>query len=126
MPVVFQHQSLSSSAYLRVLVPATNVEFEAAASADFPVWRWTSLNFRFRPSELEATLAEAREALRTAVPAPPFSPDDVNDPPARLALAFDEVLGVRAPVAKAGAAVIALVGDLRMEDVLPLARKELR
>ncbi len=123
VPVIFQQQSLSSSAYLRVLVPATNVEFAAAASADFPVWRWTSLNFRFRPSELEATLSQAREALLTATPAPPFSPEAVGDPSARLALAFDEVLGVRSPVAKTGAAAIALVGDLRLEDVLPLVEK---
>ena len=120
VPVIFKHQSLSSSAYLRVLVPATGLEFAAAASVDFPVWRWTSLNFRFRPSEFETMLAQASEALLTAAPAPPFSPDDVSDPSARLALAFDEVLGVRAPVAKTGAAAIALVGDLRLEDVLPL------
>ncbi len=124
VPVIFQHQALSSSAYLRVLVPATDLEFEAAASADFPIWRWTSLNFRFRPSEVVTTLAEAREALLTAVPALPFSPDDVSDPSARLALAFDEVLGVRAPVARTGAAAIALVGDLRLEDVLPLLERE--
>ncbi len=105
------------------MVPAANVEFEAAVSADFPVWRWTSLNFGFRPSELEATLAEAHEAMLTAALAPPLEFAEVNDPSARLALAFDEVLGVRSPVAKTGAAAIALVGDLRLEDVLPLLEK---
>jgi hypothetical protein len=120
VPVIFQERSLSSSAYVRVLVPATNLEFDAAASADFPVWRWTSLNFRFRPSQLEATLSEARRAVLSATPAPPFSPDDVGDPSGRLALAFDEVLAVTASTAKAGVAAIALVGDLQLTEALPL------
>ena len=120
VPVIFQRESLSSSAYLRVLVPATNLEFDAAASANAPVWRWTSVNFRFRPSELEATLSEARQALLTATPTPPFSPDDVDDPSARLSLAFDEVLAVRPPAKKTGPALIALVGDLELTEALPL------
>jgi predicted Zn-dependent peptidase len=120
VPVIFQEESLSSSSYLRVLVPATNLEFDAAASANTPIWRWTSLNFRFRPSELETTLSGARQALLTATPAPPFSPDDIDDPSTRLALAFDEVLAVRPPVKKTGPAVIALVGDLQLTEALPL------
>ncbi len=55
-------ESLSSAAYLRILVPTTRLEFEADASPDTPVWRHTSLNFRFRPAELQATLPRAREA----------------------------------------------------------------
>jgi zinc protease len=120
VPVIFQPESLSPAAYLRVLVPATNLEFNAAASADTPVWRQTSLNFRFRPAELETTLTEAREAMLTATPAPPMNPTDVDDPMARLALAFDEVLAVTAPVVKPGVSVVALVGDLQPAEAVPL------
>ncbi len=123
VPVLFQHVPLSSSAFLRVLVPTTRLEFAADATANSPFWRQTSLNFRFRPPAVEATLAEAREALLTAAPAPLQSPADVEYPMTRLALAFDEALGVTDPVAKTGAAVIALVGDLRLEDVLPALEK---
>ncbi len=120
VPVIFQAESLSPAAYLRILVPATNLEFDAAASADTPVWRQTSLNFRFRPAELETTLTEARAALLTATPAPPVSPAEVDDPMARLALAFDEVLAVTAPVVKPGVSVVALVGDLQPAEAVPL------
>ncbi len=123
VPVIFQHDPLSSSAFLRILVPTTRLEFAADATANSRFWRQTCLNFRFRPSAVETTLAQAREALLTAAPAPPVSAADVEDPMARLALAFDEALGVTAPVAKTGAAAIALVGDLRLEDVLPALEK---
>jgi predicted Zn-dependent peptidase len=123
VPVIFQHDPLSSSAFLRILVPTTRLEFATDATVNSPFWRQTSLNFRFRPSAVETTLAEAREALLTAAPAPPVSAADVEDPIGRLALAFDEALGVSAPAAKTGAALIVLVGDLRLEDVLPALEK---
>ncbi len=39
---------------------------------------------------------------------------------ARLALAFDEVLAVTAPVVAPGVSVVALVGDLREAEAVPL------
>jgi len=117
LPVIFQRTTLSSSAYLRVLVPTAGLDFAAAATRDSPVWRHTSLNARFRPSELGRTLQRAREALTTATPAP--STAEVEDPAARLELAFDEVLAVAVPAVPAAPSVIALVGDLRIEDVVP-------
>jgi predicted Zn-dependent peptidase len=121
LPVIFQHRALSSSAFLRVLAPTTQLEFAADATPNRPVWRSTSLNFRFRPSELRSTLVQAREALLSAAPAPPPSPAEVDDPMASLALAFDQVLGVSAPtVAAPGATVVALVGDLKIAEALPL------
>ena len=49
---------------------------------------------------------------------PPPSAASIEDPAVRLAVAFDEVLGVSAPE-RTGISAIALVGDLRIEDVLP-------
>ena len=62
VPVIFQPTLLSSAAYLRVLVPTTRQEFAAAASPNSPVWRHTSLDYKFRPSELEVTLNNARDS----------------------------------------------------------------
>jgi len=120
VPVIFQHASLSSEAYLRVLVPTTQLEFAAAVTPDNPVWRHTSLDFKFRPSELESTLEQARQALLTAAPAAPISPADIDDPEARLALAFDEVLAVTTPAASPGVSVVALVGDVQLTATMPL------
>ena len=120
VPVIFQRSSLSSAAYLRVLLPTTGLELAAAATPDIPLWRHTSLDFRFRPSSLQATLRTAREALLTAAPAPALPPGAVDDPTARLELAFDEVLGVGEPPVGPGVTAVALVGDLRFEDALPL------
>jgi predicted Zn-dependent peptidase len=119
VPVIFQSSPLSSTAYLRILVPTTQLDFEGAATADDPVWRHTSVGFKFRPSEASTTLKQARDALLEATPAPNLSPVNVEDPAQRLALAFDEVLAVGTPAVGAGATVVALVGDLRLEDVLP-------
>ena len=118
--MIFQRSSLSSAAYLRVLVPTTGLEFAAAATPNLPAWRHTSLDFRFRPPSLEATLRQARVALLTATPAPAPAPADIEDPAARLELAFDEVLGAGAPTVGSGVTAVALVGDLRLEDALPL------
>jgi predicted Zn-dependent peptidase len=121
--VIFQNHPLSEAAYLRVLVPTTGLEIAADATPNSPVWRHTSVDFRFRPDALAETLKQARDALHEAVPAPPLSSEDVDDPGARLALAFDEVLAVGAPQVRSVASAIALVGDLELEDVLPMLEK---
>jgi zinc protease len=118
VPVIFQSNPLSSAAFLRVLLSSAELEIEGAATPNSPVWRHTSLNFRFRPEALEATLAQAWDALGMTTYAPPPSAASIEDPAARLAVAFDEVLGVSAPES-AGISAIALVGDLRIEGVLP-------
>ena len=118
VPVIFQSNPLSSAAFLRVLLSSTQLEIEGAATPNSPVWRHTSLNFRFRPEALQATLAQAWDALGMTTYAPPPSAASIEDPAARLAVAFDEVLGVSAPE-RTGISAIALVGDLRIEDVLP-------
>ncbi len=119
LPVIFQRHSLSSAAYLRVLVPTTRLEFDADSTINSPVWRHTSVDFKFRPQALEATLQQARVALLTASPAAPVAAADVDDPAARLALAFDEVLAVDPAPASLGVTAVVLVGDLELEDVLP-------
>jgi predicted Zn-dependent peptidase len=120
LPVIFQHFSLSSAAYLRILVPATQLEFAADVSVSSPIWRHTSVNFKFRPQAVGETLEQAREALLTAAPAVPFSAADIHDPAARLAFAFDEVLEVAPAPADPGATAVVLVGDLEFDDVLPM------
>jgi zinc protease len=120
VPVIFQRVPLSQAAYLRVLVPTTGLEFGDSATPNNPVWRHTSLNFRFRPPELEATLTLARAELTAATPTPDLDPDTVEDPTVRLSVAFDELLpfGVKGGVD--GVTAIALVGDLRWEEARPI------
>jgi zinc protease len=120
LPVIFQSVPLSSAAFLRVLVPTTGLEFAADATPDSPLWRCTSLDFRFRPSALATTLRQAREALLSATPAPAIASAEVEDPAARLAMAFDEVLAIDHEPVDAGASAIALVGDLQLTDALPM------
>ncbi len=120
LPVIFQRQPLSPAAYLRILVPTTGLELDAESTASSPVWRHASVNFRFRPQALEETLRRAREVLLSATPAAPLSPADVGDPAARLALAFDEALAVGPSPANGGATAVALVGDLELDEVLPM------
>jgi zinc protease len=120
LPVIFQHHSLSSAVYLRILVPSTGLEFDTGATVNWPVWRHTSVDYKFRPQALDDTLQEARAALNSATPVVSPSPADFDDPAARLALAFDEALAVEAAEGSAGAAAIVLVGDLELDDVLPM------
>jgi zinc protease len=63
--------------------------------------------------------------LLTAAPALPSSAAEVDDPMARLALAFDESLGVTPPTVSPGASVVALVGDLQLAEAKPLLESEL-
>ncbi len=120
LPVIFQHQSVSSAAYLRILAPTTGLEFDADTTINRPVWRHTSVDFRFRPQAVKETLQRASRVLLTAEPAASVVPADVDDPGTRLALAFDEVLAITPAPERAGVTAVALVGDLRFDDVLPL------
>jgi zinc protease len=127
LPVLFQRLPLSSAAYLRLLVPATGLDFAApgvefSVSHDVPIWRHTSVDFRLRPGDLAATVEAAAAALRGATPEPPVDPSMVEDPATRLALELDAALRTE-PASSAGdpgLTAIALVGDLRQEEALPL------
>ena len=98
LPVLFQRLPLSSSAYLRLLVPATGLELAAPPpgvelTADDPLWRHTSLSIRFRPAEIADAVGQAAAAWHGARPGPAQDPEEVDDPLARLALALDERVG---------------------------------
>lgn len=118
MPVLFQRQPLTPTAYLRILLPTTRLQIPGTAVRHDPVWRHTSLNLRIRPHELEAALQRARTALRAAALEPPPSASQIEDPARRLAQTLDELVGATSPPPLGGAAVIALVGDLSEADAL--------
>jgi hypothetical protein len=129
LPVLFQDRPLSSSAYLRVLVPAADLRLAPSEAGppvgvDRPVWRHTSLDVRFRPHQLPAALAAAAHALRGATATDPEDPAEVEDPALRLALELDQALGAGEPgaagVGVPGVTAVALVGDLREAEALPL------
>ncbi len=120
LPVIFQHHSLSSAAYLRILVPSTGLEFDTGATVNWPVWRHTSVDFKFRPQALDDTLQEARAALNSATPVVSPSPA-MSTTRRRVSLwPSTKPLPSRRAEGSAGAAAIVLVGDLELDDVLPM------
>ncbi len=126
LPLLFRRVPLSPAAYLRILVPTTGWSFAGPATANEPVWRHTSIQLKFRPDELAATLRAAREVLRGAAAPASRPPVEVDDPASRLELAFDELLGLEPlPLAAGVAAAVVLVGDLRASEALPAVEEVL-
>ncbi|MGB5159814.1 MAG: insulinase family protein [Thermoanaerobaculia bacterium] len=123
MPLVLQRVSLSPTAFLRILVPTTGVEFGGNARKDYPFWRQTSLDFRFENSELRETLQRARSILASGRPlevAP--ATGELRDPESRLSAELDDVLGVHPLASGSEAAAVALVGDF--DEATALAHVE--
>ncbi|MGB5295776.1 MAG: pitrilysin family protein, partial [Thermoanaerobaculia bacterium] len=126
LPVLFQRVSLSPTAYLRILVPTTGVDFEDNAHQDHPFWRQTSLDFRFRAGELQETLQRARSILVEGRPLEGTSSiETILDPGARLSAELDDLLGADPLRSEPGAAAVALVGDLDEATALAQLEKEL-
>lgn len=146
LPVVFQRSTLSPAGYLRVIVAGGAADLPAGAAdatADEPVWRHTSLNFRFLRDDLAATLAAARRAVDaarvgggadrsaagapgpsgstaspTTEPPPAIEPPTAGDPDSALARAFAELLGTAAaPNGGPAPVLLALAGDLDAGEV---------
>jgi zinc protease len=109
--------------HLRVLVPTTVRDLGAAATADDPVWRHTSIDRRFRRGELAAAAADARRALAAARPAPPSDPAQIEDPEQRLDATLRALLGARPGQGGTTPAVVAAVGDLDEREALALLAK---
>ncbi len=123
LPVIFQRVPLSSAAHLAVVVPTTGLEFPGAPSLAEAPWRHTTIGLRFRPHELATALAAVRAALAAARPR---AAAGSQDPARRLALAFDELLGIDPlPAAAGDATLVTLVGDLAEIEALPLVEAAL-
>ena len=125
LPVLFRRVPLSRSAFLRLLVPTTGIELTENASQDYPVWRQTSLDYKFQPEELGETLQRARSILASGRPlevAP--ATGEIRDPESRLSTELDDVLGVHPLTSGSEAAAVALVGDLDEATALACLEKE--
>ena len=119
LPVLFRRVPFSASAFLRVLVPTTAIDFTENASRDYPFWRQTSIDFRFQPGELNEALQRAGSILMAGRSSEKANPTDTSrDPGTRLRIALDETLGVQPLASMLGATAIVLVGDLDEETAL--------
>ena len=116
LPVLFQRVPFSRTAYLRILLPTTDVEIGGHSRKNDPFWRQTSLDFRFEPGDLEANLERASSLLTAARTESAASGiDATRGPEARLEAELDKLLGAVPVPSGVGAAAVALVGDLDEE-----------
>ena len=126
LKVLFQRVPFSPTAYLRILVPTTAVELAGNARQNHPIWRQTSLDFRFEAGELQETLERARSILEGARALEVAPANEITrDPEGRLAAELDAMLGARPPISALGPAAMALVGDLDEAEALTRLEKEL-
>lgn len=112
IPVILTASDLSSSAYLRVIIPNSY--------RNDPVHGHVSLDSRFRPAHMAEVLRDSALALSTfddsvAGPSP--------DPDTRLEQAFSGVMGGQQSPVKYSPSLIVLAGDIQVDATLKLLNK---
>jgi predicted Zn-dependent peptidase len=118
--LIVQKMTRSPAAFLRILIPTNTVE---NWSANQPVWRFTSLQWRFLKEDLAATLKKARMALDTVKTSAPQDSASQDDPETRLDLALEAMVGSKPYRGNFHPVVISLVGDIDVASSLKLLKK---
>ncbi len=115
LPVIVTSSDLSSSVYLRVIVPASG--------GNDPVPGYASLDSRFRPAETAETLRHSALAVSAYDHDSPGDPSP--DPETRLEQAFAEVMGTQSPPDKYSPSLIVVAGDVPADTMMKLLNESL-
>lgn len=108
IPVIVTASDLSSSAWLRVIVPNSN--------SDSPVRGHASLDSRFRPDDMAAVLQHAVRTLAAYEEGP--ESEASTDPESRLEQAFADIMGRQPLTQKYSASLIVIAGDVPADQML--------
>ena len=125
IPVIVQSSDLSESAHLQIVLPGSNVDGDGV-QADDPVTGHSSLAWRFRPDELQETVATAREAAaaaRAGAAEPEAAP---ADPETVIEQVFSSRMKIGSDPGTNGAlspALIVVTGDLDVEGTFAALEK---
>lgn len=122
LPAIVHRVPRSPAAYLRILIPSNNVEIDGAGySPDDPVWRYTSVYWKFRKEELEATIRKAGKVISDSVRSSGTPATPSENPETRLNQVFRELIGDHpAGNAPTGPALITVVGDIDESQTVTL------
>lgn len=110
--LIAQRTDHTPTAFLRILVPSNTVEADGEFTPDEPVWRYTSVNWRFLRENFGNVLAEASRQFESRLTRMEQDPADIDDPETRLNQLLPELLGVKTTEGNDRPVVISVVGDL--------------
>ncbi|PWT94073.1 MAG: hypothetical protein C5B54_00660 [Acidobacteria bacterium] len=116
LPVIFQRVTHVPSGTLRILIPSDTVSSSAESVADEPVWRYTSLNWKFLEGELNQVIAAAQKSVAELKQEKPDEESD--DPETRLNQTLPQLLGIVPTVGELHPAAIAIAGDFDEQQAL--------
>jgi len=120
MTLIVQEMPRTPAAFLRILVPSNNVE---NWTPNQPVWRYTSLQWRFLKEDLQENLMKARSTLDTLKQAEPPEPVSIQDPETRLDQALESLVGAKPYPGSFKPTVISVVGDIDVTKTLELLKE---
>lgn len=125
LPAIVHRVPRSAAGYLRILVPSNHVEAEGANySADTPVWRYTSVDWKFRPEDLESTIRNAGKLFPDSVRFSNATEHPSEDPEEHLNQVFREMIGDRPrKPSTPGPALITIVGDIDETQTVALLQE---
>jgi predicted Zn-dependent peptidase len=124
MILIVQRMDRSPAGFLRILIPSNNVETNADASGNEPVWRYTSLNWRFLKEDLGPTIGKAAEVIEDVRPRELSDPATVDDPETRLELELMRIVGAFPTNGeRLKPVIVSVVGDVDPKKTSELLRK---
>jgi predicted Zn-dependent peptidase len=120
VPLIVQSMPRTPAAFLRILLPSNAVD---GWPANDPVWRYTSMQWRFLKQDMSQTIRKARTALDLLKPAQPLDASSMEDPESRLAFELDSIVGGKPYGRSFHPAAILLVGDIDSENAVKLLKR---
>ncbi len=109
--------------FLRILIPSNTVKTKASSSANQPVWRYTSLHWRFLKQDLSLIIENARKALQELRTGSATDPAGIDDPETRLDVALHEIVGAKRSPGALRPVVVSVVGDVDPKTTLDALKK---
>ena len=113
----------SPAGFLRILIPSNSVETKADSSANDPVWRYTSIHWRFLKQDLGTTIAKAKDALKDLKSGEAVDASTVEDPETRLDLELQKIVGAANKRTDLRPAVVSVVGDVDVNRTMEMLKK---
>ena len=123
IPAIVLQSDVSSSAYLQVVLPESNIAAEGIQRNN-PALGHSSLAYRFRPGDLSEIVTRAREAVDNARSAPASKVSRSADPETVIEQVFvTRMLGERRRNTRATPAVLVVSGDVDRASAFEALKK---
>ncbi len=123
MTLIVQRITRTPAGFLRILVPSNTIKIDAEYSPDFPVWGYTSIDWKFLKADMATAIAEARKIWDSKFETANQDSVSMDDPESRLNYELNKIVRSSPRSGSTAPSVIVVVGDIEENEAIGLLEK---